>query len=156
MNKRQRYINYLEWTIKDCKRHDRPTHLMAVSNMEHILDLLKHPTLPEEPTEELLNCLTTPTPRSGKLYEGSIIHKHTLERYKALYAALSTPTAPKTKRVKVWRVEYYDTLYSIVTATVCNNPQSAQRCMEVLKGNSSMRYICINIIEDTQEVPDDD
>ena len=153
MSERQRYINYLEGTIKDCKRHDRPTHLMAVSNMKHILELLKEPSLPEEPTEEMLAVLSNVTVHHDAMHPK---YPFSYEAYKNLYAALSTPPAPKTKRVKVWRVEWWNIIARRTKSESFVMPDEAYNKQRHLQQLSPGHVSCINLIEDTQEVPDND
>ena len=150
MSERQRYINYLEGTVKDCKRRDRPTHLMAVSNMKHILELLKEPSLPEEPTEEMLAVLSNVTVHHDAMHPK---YPFSYEAYKNLYAALSTPPTPKTKRVKVWRVEWYDNIDKGTRSKSFHIPDQAYDEQKYLKLQEKRKAVsCINLIEDTQAV----
>lgn len=117
--------------------------------------LLKQPTLPEEPTEEMLREMHYAfyKDRYNEMTNGDDYRRE----YKALYAALSTPPAPKTKRVKVWRVEWWDTFHRCVFGRnfdILDHAHKQQANLQSLEKEG--RVTCINLIEDTQEVPDND
>ena len=74
----------------------RSTQLVRRTLLSDILKELRQPTLPEEPTEELLAALSNVTVHHDAMHPK---YPFSYEAYKNLYAALSTPPAPKTKRV---------------------------------------------------------
>ena len=121
--------------------------------MEHILELLKEASLPEEPTEELLAALSNVTVHLDAMHPK---YPFSYEAYKNLYAALSTPPAPKTKRVKVWRVEWWDTIARRTKSKSFVMPDEAYNKQRHLQQLSPGHVSCINLIEDTQEAPDND
>lgn len=109
---------------------------VCVSGAWDVLELLKQPTLPKEPSDEILRIISTTPASASRIYE-------------AIHNYLTTPPKPKTKKIKVWRVEW---VYSNKI------PQCSSFIEEVAARNMvstliQADYSCINIIEGEQEVP---
>lgn len=139
--------------IKDMYGHDHSFDKCTIyegSLLDQAIKLLlEQPILPKEPTDELLWCLTHPQNRTSCMNRNSIVAIRTTERYNALYNHLITPPKSKTKKIKVWRVEYFRG--SNPGCTVRNSLDAANILVSELNKYGGSR--CINIIEGEQEVP---
>lgn len=117
---------------------------------EVLLQHAKQPTLPKEPTDEMINDMKE---ACAKYYKTSSEHFNTLgdairEEYAALYNRLTIPPKPKTKKIKVWRVEYVIDMQPYSTHPYIK-PEDAERFVKCC----GYHMTCINIIESEQEVP---
>lgn len=110
--------------------------IYKASNLDKAIKaLLDAPLLNKEPDTESLECFTACV--------------DTGFAYNRLYKHLTTPPKPATKKIKVWRVEWY------ISHTAFCEARASLAGAEVLATYLSKcaSIKCINIIEGEQEVP---
>lgn len=147
---REQIINDLEDKLRKPSMHGNI--VVCADGARDALALLKQPTLTAEPTDEMLLAMArTQNETLVSLSDG--IRILYVERYKALYALLTAPPKPKTKRVKVWRVEHFCLSRPYVNSFL-ELHQAVTHRDALFSNETSVGYKCISdIIEAEQEVP---
>lgn len=149
------YMNAQElimWMSEQSLKYRDEVQFNLASHVGHsLVECLRQPTLPKESDADMIKAMYEGCAGGNIKYASKDILNSYRKIYDALYNHLTALPKPKTKKIKVWRVEYV------------HNGNGMPQCITAMSSSSANNYAehmrkgphtCINIIEGEQEVPE--